>query len=103
MIHNSQRLCSIGLVPKPQQSNFYVDNLLMDEFNKVLEAQGLSRSEGIVRLIRFTLDLPREMWPVIFLQAPGETPTIIAEHVLRQRQMPKLRAARPMGNPPPKH
>lgn len=65
-----------------EQIKFYGDSDLREKFERVLELQGLSLSEGIGRLMSFLTAMPAQLVPIVLAQAPGDAARALAAHIL---------------------
>lgn len=65
-----------------EQYKFMMESSLRKQIDTVFAAQGLTNREGMTRLIRFLLDRPTELHPLILRQLPGKSAEIITLAIL---------------------
>jgi hypothetical protein len=73
------------VMAKRPQVKFYADEDLTKDIAVVFKRQGVSLSEGMSRLMRFIIEAPDSMKPVILKQAPGDAVIALAMHTLAER------------------
>lgn len=68
-----------------RQMKFFTDPELAKKFESLLESQGLNIKTGFNRLMEFMLEIPEEMRPIVFRQAPGKAWEDIVEGLYNRR------------------
>lgn len=85
LLATTELLGTSGVVAKKIQVKFYVEGVINGRAVDVFEAQGLTLSEGMSRLLELLVDAPDELRPLLLRQAPGDAGRALAEFVLSGR------------------
>jgi hypothetical protein len=83
-----QPIVTNWLVEKPKQWHFYLPPTLRASCESVFEAQGVSVSEGLTRLVKLLVEAPDELKPLLLQQAKGDAALALAESIIRKTKRP---------------
>lgn len=76
---------TIGVMDKkPKQKNFYIDEELIELVDDALKDQGCNRTEGVTRLLKFYLRMPKVLRPLLLNQIPDLDPREVAMLILQK-------------------
>jgi hypothetical protein len=82
IVDGTQPIVTNCVVEKPKQAHFYIPPALREKCEAIFDQQGVKFSEGMTRLAKLLVEAPKELWPVLLHQAPGDAAIDLAESVI---------------------